>query len=356
MRMASIAQIRKARTLPPILLLFGEEEFLVEETLAEFFSEAERRGFTLDKIEQYNCEEITPDEILDRMTAYPLLAEHRILVFRKAEQLQKLEKKKEGRSVVKILEQPVENTHLVFVASLPELNGISRQLNNPKQSALVQRKLRSVPFPFRMVLEEHIWIECPKLYQNEVPSWIAERVSRWNKKITPDAIELLIQMVGYSLRDLHHEIEKLILYTEERGTITAADVSILCGAARQYNIFELQNAIGKRDIEAAVGILQQMMQMQRQELLIVAMLSRFFVNLLKIAQSRTRDPAQLSKITGINAFFIPEYLAMVKNFSESALISAIEILHNADIQLKTSRQSPEEVLLQAVVQILSESR
>ncbi len=356
MKPVTITALQKAKRLPPVLLIFGEERLLVEETLQQLLQEAYRRGVTSQQVEFLNCEELPPEQLLSRMMAYPLLGGRRLLILRRAERLAKLEKRKEGTLLRQLLERPIPENTLVFVASLPTLDGISRQLNKPRHQATVEKKLRKAPFPFPLLLEHHLWIEHPKLYDREIPSWAGERIRQHSKSIDPDALELLIQYAGDSLYAVHNEIEKLVLYVGDRPKITAEDAAALAGFAREHTIFDLQAAIGKADLPRALRILKHLLTVQRQSLIILTMLTRYFTVLLKLAQLRKRNTQELSKITGINAFFIPEYLAALQQFPLKAIVQALDILYQADARIKRSGENAEGVLTEAIIAIIRNAK
>ncbi len=356
MKPVSLTALKRAKHLPPILLIFGEERFLVEESLQQFLQELSRRGIDPRHIEYLHCDEISPEQLLSRLMAYPLLSTQRVLVLRNAEKLSKLQKRAEGKQLLQLLEQPLPQNTLIFVASLPNLDGLSRQVSKPRHQATVAKKLQKAPFPFRILLEKHLWIEHPKLYPEEIPSWIGQYLSRYGKTIAPEALQLLLDYTGPSLATIHNELEKLLLYVADRKKITAQDVATLAGFARQYTIFDLQAAIGKRQLRTALHILNTLLTTQRQELLILTMLTRYFLILHKLSQLRTREPATLSKITGINIFFIPEYVAALEHFSEQELLKALEILHTADATLKTSSAPAISILQEALIKILSPTK
>lgn len=197
-------------------------------------------------------------------------------------------------------------------------------------------------------------MEFPKLYERELPSWITKRVQTYGRDITPDATEYIIAQVGSSLRDIANEIEKVITFVQDKKKIAAADVMSVVGASRQYNVFELQKAVGERALTKALDITHNMVQNDRQELLIITMLTRYFVALWKLidAVRISRNPYELSKSAGVPSFFVPEYLAVLNRYSPQEIDRAFFALHDADRTIKTTSADTLIVMQRMIIAIV----
>jgi DNA polymerase-3 subunit delta len=353
----SIDNIIKTRNFPPVLLMFGEEEFLLDEAyqrLVEAAVDEETGSFNFDLLEG---SESTPETVVEMASAFPMMAERRVVAVRHFDKLvsgRGGSRAEQKSPLATYFAAPSPTTLLILLASVPDLNGLTAAINNPKQKAKADKKLKSAKFPYNILLKENEWIEFPRLYDRDIPSWVARRFKQYKRDITPDACELLVAQVGTSLRDLHNEIEKILIYVGDKPKITRDDIVHLTGASKNYNIFELQKAIGLREFSRSIEIVQRMLSVDRQELLIITMLTRYFTILWKLSEARhmSRDNFELGKTVGVSPFFLSEYLGALQRYSTGQIERAFEALREADLSVKTSSGNSDIILQRMLTRIL----
>lgn len=101
-----------------------------------------------------------------------------------------------------------------------------------------------------------------------------------NKTLAPGLAELLFERVGFHPVALVMEIRKVMLFAGERQQISRADLDAMVGRTRQEALFELTGAIGRRDLEQALGITERLLSNGIHPLAIVATLRNFVRGLL----------------------------------------------------------------------------
>ena len=333
----------RAGKLEPVYFLFGDEEFLVDEACDRLISttvDDATREFNFD---QLNGTEVSLPEVVERAMAYPLMAERRVVVVREVDRLFALRGKPAPDSpFARYLSQPPDTTLLVLTASTGEfLKG--------KTGAKA---------PYDMLIKSASAVNYKKLYDREIPSWVAGRVRSRGKEITPEAVELFVGYAGGSLRVLSNEIEKLFTFVQERAKITADDVRAIVGANKTYNVFELQKAVGARNLELSVDIAERMLRAGESEQMILTMLTRYFTILWRLfeVRTRTRDNNEMARSVGISPFFLNEYLAAVGRYPLLQLQTAFEALLAADVTLKSSNIAGATVLQMLLVAIIRGDR
>lgn len=354
----SIDTIIKTRNFPPVLLMFGEEEFLLEEAynrLVQAAVDEETGSFNFDMLEG---SEVTPETVVEMASAFPMMAERRVVAVKHFDKLVSGRgggKADQKSPLASYFTAPSPTTLLILLASASELNGLTAAINNPKQKAKAEKKLKSAKFPYSLLIKENEWIEFPRLYDRDIPSWVARRFKQYKRDITPDACELLIAQAGTSLRDLHNEIEKILIYVRDKIKITRDDIVHLIGASKTYNIFELQKAVGLRELSRSIEITQRMLSVDRQELLIITMLTRYFTILWKLSEARnvSRDNFELGRTVGVSPFFLPEYLGALQKYSIRQIEQAFRALCDADLAIKTSSGNSDIILQRMLTQIIS---
>lgn len=354
----SITHIVKTKKFPPILLLFGEEEFLVDEAYHALINAAVATEQDRIDFDAIDGETTTAEAVVSMASAFPFMSARRVVAIKNFEAMfaARASKKEPTTSpFVKFIAAPPETTFLLLRANSKELNGIRNKLSNPKQQEQAKKQIASLKFPFRALIESGSWIEFPKIHERDIASWAANRLRGHGKEIMPEAVEFLIAKAGASLRDTNNEIEKLLIFIQDKRRITHDDVASVVGASKTYNIFELQKAIGVRDLQCSLNIAANMLAAERQEILILTMLTRYFLILFKLieAAQATKNTFTLAQTMGISAFFIPEYLDALQRYSPAEIENAVFALTAADRTLKSTSESPQIVLQKMLVEIIA---
>jgi DNA polymerase-3 subunit delta len=399
----SLAGVIASQKFPSVLLMFGEEEFLLEEAYTSLLEAALGRDASENPMLAFNLDvfdgaDLTPDALVERASAFPMMSDRRVVVVKHFEKVNvgrppsaktplkpnvKHASKKESPQktaessspLVRYLLNPAPTTLLILIANIPELAGLRAAITNPKQQDKALKKLKNAKFPYNLLLSNSSndstdkaassaattakieWIEFPKLYERELPSWVAKRFQSYNRDITPDACSLLVARSGESLRDLHNEIQKILTFVQDKPKITHDDIVNVIGSSKTYNVFELQKAIGQGNLATALEIVQRMLAADRQELLIITMLTRYFIILWKLSEAVTitRNQMELGKVVDVSSYFIPEYLATLERYSASAIEQALSALCDADITIKTSAEPPDVALQRLIIRIITAS-
>lgn len=308
--------------LSPVYLFHGEEDLLIEEGVDALIRKAvdpATRSFNLDIVYGSKTD---AKSALAIASSFPMMSQRRVVVVKEFEKLAADETAKELLSAY--LQRPLETTCLILIAPIPDFR--RRPFTDLKKHAEV--------------------IECKPMYDNEIPAWILDRVRRQGKEIDLDAGQLLQAYAGNSLRAIQNEIEKLFLFIGDRKSISVEDVSQVVGATRGYTVFDLQNAIGRRDMKEAIRILERMLELGESHQLILVMLTRFFHQLWKVGELRSKRVSEREIATELRVppFYVKQYLGFVTNFTAEHIEAGFKALLEADVELKSSSRDPHIVL------------
>ncbi len=327
----------------PVYLLFGDEEFLIEEACSRIIEAAvdeSTRSFNFDLL--YGSE-VSTNDIIERASAYPLIAERRVVVVREIDRTFALRGKPDEHSpFARYMKAPAPTTVLVMTAATSDILSKGKNASSAKA-------------PYNLIVDNATCVQFKKVYDRELPSWTAVRIRARGKDIAPDAIEMFVGYSGASLRVISNEIEKLFTFVEDRKRITVEDVRAVVGTSKVYNVFELQKAVGTKNLELAVEISERMIRVGEPPGLILTMLTRYFTILWRLIELRTRakDQNELARSIGISTFFLNEYLAALSRYPMSHLRNAFEALLHADLALKSTRIEPAlvlQIMLIAIIQ------
>ncbi len=352
----NIKQIEKLDKLPNILLLFGEEEFLLDEALT-YIQKTIIPKFSQDyDIDSIKADDTNINKVIDICRSYPFASQKRSVIVRNFDKFfsGKTSKKTfEKTALYKYLMNPADSTFLIVTASVDSLNGLSKFLGSNKEKA--EKTIKSAKYPFDIIVEKYQWIEFPKVWDNTYPTWIKNRLKAKGKTITDQAIEILIAHTNPTLRDLSNEIDKLLIYVMDRKDINQDDAVSVVGTSRQFNVFELQKAVGKKNLHDSLSILSNMLAVERCEMLVLTILTRYFISLMKLLEEpQVNDQTKFAiagKI-GVSPYFINDYVQSKNKYGIKRIERSFSHLIEADEALKTGSTDSFYVLQRMLIQIM----
>ena len=282
------------RNFAPLYFLYGEEEFLInslQDLLLEYVLEPGERDFNLDIL--YGTE-VEPQQALAVCSSYPVMAARRLVIVRDFEKMK-------GNVLFKsYAEQPNPTAVVALVCR-----------GKPNLSA----------HPYRALKEKAVAAEIKPLSASKVPGWISGHVERSGLTIAPRACEMLADFVG----------------------------------TREFNVFELQRAVGERDYERAVTIaerlLQQTSNVRGESIRIVTILSAYFTKLWKltVCQGRRLGEKEMAQRVGVSPFFIKEYIRSLQKYDAGSIERGLGLLMAADYELKGGAQRSETLIMQLLL-------
>lgn len=306
----------------PLYFFYGDERFLADElqdVLRECALAPHERDFNLDIVYGHESD---ARSVLALCSSYPVMAERRVVIVRDFEQL------KDNRPFKAYAEQPNPAAVVLLTCG-----------TKPNLSA----------HPYRALKKHAVTFECKSLYPNQMHGWVKKRAEMAGYRIKPDALRMLVDYVGTNLRIAATELDKLATFAAEKETITADDVVHASGQTRDYNVFELQRAIGSGESVDAFRIAERMLQQasnaRGEALMIVAVLTSFFTKLWKLTACRGQPEKSMASRIGVPPFYIKEYLQSIRRFPLPSIEQSLSALLAADYELKGGANRGEQVVL-----------
>src|SRR5690554_5888961 len=303
-----LADIKNGKT-KPIYFLMGEEPYYID-AISKYIeqnllSEAEK-GF--NQMVLYG-RDVTVDDIIANAKRYPMMAEKQVVIVKEAQDL--------SRTMENLLSyalNPQPTTVLVLCY---------------KYKTLDKRKKLA-----KAVAEKGLLFESKKMYDDKVPDWIRRVLAGRGYTITPKASQMLVEFLGNDLSRISNELEKLQLIIKPGDQITPQLIEENIGISKDFNNFELQNAIGERDIKKAFAIVQYFSQNPKNNPMVmtIALLYGFFSKLLKYhALSNKGDAA---KALGVHPFFLKDYHTAARNYPMKKVSANIAVIREIDMKSK----------------------
>ncbi|PKA84557.1 DNA polymerase III delta subunit [Ulvibacter sp. MAR_2010_11] len=299
----------KAGDLKPIYFLMGEEAYYID-GISKFIEDTvlteEEKGF--NQMVLYG-RDVTVDEIISSAKRYPMMAEKQVVIVKEAQDLSRT-----IESLVSYVENPQPTTVLVICY---------------KYKTLDKRKKLA-----KLIDKAGVLFEGKKLYENQVPDWIRRVLVGKGYTITPKAAQMLVEFLGNDLGKVNNELEKLQLILRPGEQITPQLIEENIGISKDFNNFELQNAIGSKDIKKAFTIIQYFSQNPKNHPMVmtVAILYTFFSKLLKYHALSNKSEAP--KVLGVSPYFIKDYQEAARNYPMKKVSSVISSIREIDMKSK----------------------
>lgn len=192
----------------------------------------------------------------------------------------------------------------------------------------------------------------------QLESWLTRRAFAQGAKLAPEAARLLAAEVGDNLRLLAGEIDKLSTYAGKGGQIRVEDVRALTPASRQTRIFDLTDALARRERSRALALLHELLAAGESPLGIVALTAyqtRTLLQVKSLAERGLRAP-QIAQTAGMAPFVAEKSMGLARQLSFAQLEAAHRTLLDVDMALKRSRMTPEMALDLLVVEFGTAAR
>jgi DNA polymerase-3 subunit delta len=304
-----IADIKK-KNFKPFYWLEGEEPFFIDEIMnyAEhhILTESEA-SFNLSI---FYGKDADWTSVINACRRYPMFAERQVVLLKEAQQMKD--------SDLERLEGYFENampSTLLFVSY--------------KDKKIDARKKIAKTIKTKGEL-----YSTKKIYDNQLPEWVNAMLFQQGLAMSPKAVAMLVDNIGNDLGRMKNEVEKLMLNLSNRKTITEDDIEKYIGVSKEYNVFELQNAIGNKNFVKAYRIIQYFEKNPKAGpiQLILPSLYSFFSKVYTIFSASSTNEKEIAMSLGINAFFMKDYMAAVKNYQYAGVEKILLLLHHYNLK------------------------
>jgi DNA polymerase III subunit delta len=282
--------------------------------------------YHIDKVVEYAEKKILPEseasfnltifygrdanwaDVVNACRRYPMFAERQVVLLKEAQQMKDIEK----------LESYIDNplTSTVFVVSYKDKKVDART----KFAKLLKQKGEMVT--------------TKKMYDNQLPQWANDMVEQHGLSISQKALALLVDHIGNDLNRIENEIEKLAVNLGSRKNITEDDIEKYIGVSKEFNVFELQDALAKKNLPKAIRIIQYFGSNPKAApiQLILPSLYSFFSKVYMVLGAGTNDEKAIASTVGVNPYFVKDYLAAARSYGEMGVERTLMLLHHYNLR------------------------
>ena len=295
----------------PIYFLMGEEPYYIDK-LSDYIEQnvlsEEEKGFNQTVL--YG-RDVSMEDIISTSKRYPMMAERQVVIVKEAQDLAKNIDKLES-----YIENPMPSTVLVFCY---------------KYETLDKRKKMT-----KLLDKMGVVYESKKLYDNQVGEWIKRVLSGKSYSIEPKANAMLVEFLGTDLSKINNELEKLQIILPKETTITAKHIEENIGFSKDFNNFELLNALGSKNQLKAFQIVQYFSDNQKANPMVVttSTVFGFFIKVLKYHGLKDRNPKNVASVLGVNPYFLKDYDVALRNYPMKKVSQIVTALREVDVKSK----------------------
>jgi len=220
--------------------------------------------------------------------------------------------------IVSYFESPAEFTVLVFLHE--------GTITNPASD------------PYKTLAAQGYLFEAKELKGKSLIDWLISSVEKNGKTISYDNAQLLTDISGENRNALESQLEKIFIYVGDNKEITIDSIRGLSTSLKQYTIFDLQNAIGKKNKSSALKVVFNLLKNGMEPIQVIAMLNKYFTSLARLNELTTSNTNefQVARIMGTHPFFLKDYYSARRMYSDKHLADAFSALLKADLTIKTT--------------------
>ncbi|MFY0686310.1 MAG: DNA polymerase III subunit delta [Cyclobacteriaceae bacterium] len=300
----------------PVYFLQGEEPFFIDNIVGHI------EGNALDEAQKsfnqyvFYGKEVDFPTVLSTARKFPMMGERQVVIVKEAQELKGWNKEENQKLLTGYLDNPVPSTILVFAHKY-------KVLDNRTKIA-------------KALVSKSIFLNSKKIYDNQIPGWIQSYAKARNAAVSQKAVMLLSENIGNNLQRLSNEIEKLLLNCKEGQEIDDKAVHRFVGISKDFNVFELQNALTAGNFAKALKITNYFAANPSNHPLVLTIFNLFsyFSKLLLVHQSPQKDKNSIARAIGVNPFFANEYLAASNRYSLPVVLRNIKFIQEADLNSK----------------------
>lgn len=301
----------KQKSYKPVYFFMGEEPYyidLISDYIEDNVLDDAEKEFNQTVI--YGRDADTPT-VINAAKRFPMMAPMQVVIVKEAQNLQDIEQ------LEHYLKQPQPSTILVLCYKYKKLD-----------------KRKKV---YKMLVEKGVVFTSNKIRDYQLGEWITSYCREQNIRITPKSAQMLAEYLGTDLSKVVNEIEKLTLVMPKGATeITPKLIEEYIGISKDYNAFELQDALARRDVLKANQIINYFADNQKNypmQMVIVPVFN-FFSNLMVFHYLKDKSKPSVARALGINPYFVDQYVSAAGIYSAWKVMDVVALLREYDAKGK----------------------
>ena len=331
----SIMADLEARRFAPVYYLMGEESYYIDKIsdyIAEHVLQPEERDFNQTIL---FGSDVTASQVADYARRYPMMSEYQVIIVKEAQNI------KQTEALEKYFKQPSPSTILVMCHKNGTVDGRKREYVKAIQSA-------------------GVLFESKKLRDRDLPVFIEQYLKARNVSIDAKSTQIIADSIGADLSRLSSELDKVILSLPEQDRrVTPQVVEDQIGVSKEFNSFELRDAIVNRNVFKANQIIKYFDDNPKAGSIyaFLPMLFNYFQNLM-IAYYAPKNQSQEAVAEWLelrNVWAAKDYMTGMRNYTGMKVMQIIGKIREIDAKSKgldNPNTPPGELMKELIFYIL----
>ncbi len=318
----------KRKIVKPVYFLCGEEPYFIDE-----ISNYIENNFLDESEKEFNQSviygrDVDMSAIIGAAKRFPMMSEYQVVIVKEAQNLREFSKAggtddeptsksaSASNPFLAYVEHPQPSTILVICHKYKTID---------KRTALA-----------KAIQKKSVFFESKKLYDNQVPDWVNTYLKGLGYKINPKAAAMLADYLGNDLSKIANELGKLVINISADTEISTDHIQDNIGISKDYNIFELQDALGKKDVLKSNRIVNYFASNPKDNPLVLSISSLYgyFSKILLYHFTPDKNKFNVAKALGVNPFFVEGYERAGRNYGTAKLKSIFASLRECDLRSK----------------------
>ncbi len=294
----------------PVYFLSGEESYYID-MISDYIEE----NLLLPEEKEFNLtvmygRETNTQNIIDCCKRFPMMSNYQMVIVKEAQDVKDIE------SLEKYIENPLSSTILVICYKYHKVD---------------KRKTFA-----KLIEKKAVLFESAKIYDNQVQSWIMTYVKEKGYSIQQKAAIMMAEFLGTDLSKIVNEVSKIIINFPKGSEITPEHVELNIGISKDFNVFELQKALGTKNVLKANQIIKYFAENEKENPIVkvIPILYSYFLKVFLYHNLKDKTPNNVASVLSVNRMFIDDYATAARNYPRQKLRLIFGYLREYDLRSK----------------------
>ena len=303
----------KERQFAPVYILMGDESYFIDKIcdyLTENVLKPEERDF--NQVVLFGAD-VNAAQVADQCKGYPMMADRRVVVLKEAQNLRNFD------AIEKYIENPAKTTVFVMTYKNGSIDRRKKLLPKAEQVGVV--------------------FESKKLKDYQLGPFIEKYLKARRATIEPKATQMIAEHIGADLHRMSSELDKVLISLPETDRrVTPEVVECEVGVSKDFNAFELRNAIINRDVFKANQIINYLDKNPKSGSLFAMLpllFSYFQTLMIAYYAPNKQNENELAKFLDLRSSWgVRDYTAGMRAYSGMKVMQIVEKMKEVDVKSK----------------------
>jgi DNA polymerase-3 subunit delta len=293
-----------------IYFLHGEEPYFIDvltKAIQDNALEESERDFNQSILYGKDAEVLS---LISELKSYPMMAERRLVILKEAQYFKAIEQ------LESYLENPANSTIFVICYKYKTFDARKKTLKNALKNGVV--------------------FKSEKVKEYQLAEWIQQYIKTTGYELTSKACMLLIESLGNDLGRIVKELEKLAILIEKGTIINENHIEENIGISKDYNVFELTNAVANKDNLKALKIVDYFEHNPKAAdlVFVISNLFKFFSQIMRIHFLPNKSIEAVAQALGVHPFVAGELTNAKNKYDPRKIAANIALIHEYDLKSK----------------------